>query len=879
MRLVFSLVFAASALLAQTGPKAPELRLPNTLRPERCAVELYLDPNEETFSGAIDIEIKFSSPTRLFWLNGSGLSIKQWSLKTAGKKLGMKPILGQEDFIGFALDEPAPAGSATLHIDYEGQVDSRSSSGVFRNKDGNDWYLYTQFEPIDARRAFPCFDEPSYKVPWQITLHVKKEYMALSNTAAVSESDEDGGRKAVRFAETKPLPSYLVAFAVGPFEAVDAGKAGKKRTPLRIIATRGRAGEAHYAAEVTGPILEALEDYFDIPYPYEKLDCIAVPLFSGAMENAGLITYGQTLILAKPELDSIGRQREYAGTAAHEMAHMWFGDLVTTAWWDDLWLNEAFATWMASRVLERWKPEWHEDFSAAAARLGSMEDDSLLSARKIRQPVESKDDIANAFDEITYQKGAAVIYMFEQWIGPERFRKGVAIYMKRHSYSNAAAGDFLAAVSEAAGRNIAPAFSTFLDQAGVPLVSVSLECDREKAGLKLAQKRYLPLGSQAPSKQAWQIPVCYRYGDGSAEKQGCTLLEKPEAYVPIGPAKSCPAWILLNAQEAGYYHTDNKGGLTEKLLAGGAGKLTPAERIGVIDDAQALFRSGDLSAGGMLGLAARFADDPTRQVVASAVEIMEGIDAHLVPERLRPNYERLIGKIYGERAHRLGWQSKSEEDDETKLLRPVLVDLLANRGEDKTLVDQAKQLTDEWFHNPGVVSPEVTGLLLATAAKHGDRDLYDRFVSALEQATEEGERLWLLEAIGSFRQPEIIEANFRLFLSGALDSRESFELLTDPLNDPRTQTLPYKFVTENYDKIIAAMPRGVDTDLSAELPVSATGFCDDDSRARAEAFFHKRAAKTSGGPRILAQVLETIHQCAASRAAEEEGVAGFLEKY
>ena len=508
-----------------------------------------------------------------------------------------------------------------------------------------------------------------------------------------------------------------------------------------------------------------------------------------------------------------------------------------------------------------------------------MEDDSLVSARKIRQPVESKDDIANAFDGITYEKGAAVIYMFEHWIGPDRFREGVERYMKRHSYANATASDFLAAVSEAAGRDIAPTFSTFLDQAGVPLVSVNLKCGEGKTTLALAQKRYLPLGSNAPSKQTWQIPVCYRYSDSSTERRECALLKDLQAEVPVESATSCPAWILLNTDETGYYRTNYEGGLLEKLLVGSGKQLTPTERIGVIDDAQALVRSGDFPAGEALKLAPRFANDPARQVVASTVGIVGGINDHLVPEELRPNYERFIAKIYAERARRLGWQSKPDEGDETRLLRPVLVNLVANRGEDKILIDQAKKLAEQWFENRRVVSPDVTGLLLATAASHGNRALYDRFISTLKKTTEERERQWLLQAISSFRQPEMVEANFRLFLSGKVDSRESFGLLFGALNDPRTQTLPYKFVTENYDKIVAALPRSVDTDMSSYLPYAAGGFCDDDHRAQAEAFFKDRSAKATGGPRILAQVLESIRQCEATRTAQQLGITEFLKNY
>jgi alanyl aminopeptidase len=879
MPTVLPLAVLAAGALAPAATPTPPLRLPDTVRPTHVAVELRLDPRDETFSGTVDIDVELREPLTRIWLNGVDLTVDEATLRTGTDTMTARPVTAAGDRLGFELERAAPAGRAVLHAAYTGKVDSRNSAGIFRNKDGDDWYLYTQFESIDARRAFPCFDEPSYKVPWQITVRVPKDMMALSNTPVLSERDEGDGTKVVAFSETKPLPSYLVAFAVGPFEAVDAGRVGRKQTPLRIIVPRGRSGEAKYAKEVTGQILDRLESYFGTPYPYRKLDSIAVPLFGGAMENPGLITYAQTLILAPPGEDDLRRQRGYAETAAHEMAHLWFGDLVTTAWWNDIWLNEAFATWLSSRIVEDWRPEWKEDLRAAAARERSMGNDSLVSARMIRQPVESRDDIANAFDNITYEKGAAVIYMFEHWIGPEAFRKGVQAYMARHAWGNATASDFLRAVGEGAGRDVAPAFSTFLDQAGVPLLSATLRCADGAPTVQVRQKRYLPLGSPPPDRRAWQVPVCYRYGDAGDETRGCALVGAPEVDVPIRAARSCPAWLLLNAGESGYYRVRYETSLRQRLLADGGRRLSPAERIGVMADAQALFKSGDLPAAEALELVPAFANDPSRQVVAGALTFVRDLDAHMVPDELRPNYRRFIERTFGDRARRLGWRPRPDEDDDMRLLRPALVGLVANQGEDEALVAEAGRLTAEWFGDHGVLPPDVTGLVLSTAARRGDRALFDRFVSALRATHEEREREWLLGALGSFRDPAMVEAGFQLFLSGELDPRESLGLLFGPLRDARTQTLPYGLIIGDYAKVAAALPSFAGFDLAAYLPFVATGFCDAAHRAEAEAFFKERSATAQGGPRLLAQALETVGQCAALRAAQGSSVSEFLKGY
>ena len=429
-----SFVLALCALSAAAA-EAPKLRLPEDIRPVRYTADLTLIPGEKTFSGAIDIDIELAKAAPLIWLNATELTIRQATI--ASQPATVEP--GNDDFVGLRPAKIVAAGKARIHIVYQGKISEKSSAGIFQGLDGKQPYLFTQFESIDARRAFPCFDQPDFKTPWQITVHVPKEHAAVSNTAPVSETDEPNGMKKVVFAPTRPLSSYLVALAVGPFDFVDAGKAGKNHVPVRIVTPKGKGNQAKYAAEVTATIIDRLENYFGIPFPFEKADNVAIPLTFGfgAMENVGMVTYAQNLILADPAIDTEQRQRAYASVAAHELAHQWFGDLVTLAWWDDTWLNEAFATWTSAKIMAEWKPEWKSRLGDLSGKFGAMGEDSLVSARKIRQPIESMDDISNAFDGITYEKGAAVIRMFESWVGEKQFQAGVTAYLKQYAYKNA----------------------------------------------------------------------------------------------------------------------------------------------------------------------------------------------------------------------------------------------------------------------------------------------------------------------------------------------------------------------------------------------------------------------------------------------------------
>jgi alanyl aminopeptidase len=859
---------------AEAPPPPPKLRLGDAAAPIRYTLDLTVVPTNDTFAGTIEIDLQLRQPTSLLWVNGSDLTVREAHLQVRGQSLPARPVPGGEDFLGFAFDRPVGPGPALLKVAYQGKMSEREQAGLFRRKDGEHWYVFTQFEPLDARRAFPCFDEPAYKVPWQLTLHVKREQIALSNTPILAETDEPEGMKAVRFAETRPLPSYLVALTVGPFDVVDAGRVGKKRTPIRIITPRGRAGEAGYAARTTGEILTRLENYFGRPYPYEKLDQVAIPQVGFAMENAGLVTYSQTGILARPQDQTLRFQRGFAGVCAHELAHQWFGDLVTMAWWDDLWLNEAFATWMDPKIVDQWKPEWKEKLSSVRRNHWAMESDSLVTARRIRQPIESRHDIQNAFDGITYSKGAAVLDMFETWVGEVTFRNGVRRYMARHAWGNATAEDFIRALSEAAGRDLMPAFSTFLDQPGVPLVTVELKCDNgARPRLVLAQERYLPAGSQGSARQTWQIPLRIRYG-GPTEGREQTLLTEATVELPLGAATECPRWVLANEDQAGYYRVLYQGDLLSRLLTERGARLTLAERAGLVSDLGAFVRSGRMAAGEVLARVPDLLRESDRHIVSGTVDIVLGMN-NLIPDELRPHYARYIRKIYGPRARALGWRPRKGEDDETRLLRPQLLGLVAGEGEDPVLIAEAGRLARRWLDDRRSLDGDLVGPILRIAARNGDRALFDRLHAEARKTTDLRQRNDLLWAMSAFRDAEILKAAFAIPLTDEFHPTEAMGLIWGPSGDPKTRPLAYEFVKTNFDALVAKLPR----DEGAYLPYIAGGFCDEERRAEVEAFFKDRSTKFTGGPRVLAQVLEGIRLCTALKTAQQPSLEAFLMKF
>ncbi len=868
-------LFCGLSSAAPAG-EAPKLRLGDSVLPRHYAVELTLQPGKDTFSGIADIDVEVRQPQDTIWLNALELTIHDVTI--GGRPA--KTVPGNSQVIGLSTGQAVPAGPTHLHIAYDGRISSKSSAGIFQIEEDNRWYLYTQFESTDARRAFPCFDEPGFKTPWDISLRVPKDQMAFANTPQTAESDAGSGMKLVKFATSRPLPSYLVAVGVGPFEVVDLGKVGRRDTPMRVIVPHGKTSDAQFAAQSLPELLKLLEQYFGSPYPYAKLDSIVMPFSNFAMENAGLITYSEALLLAKPDKDTINRQRGSAIVTAHEMAHQWFGDLVTTSWWDDIWLNEAFATWMEGKIVGEWKPEWHIETSEVNDKLGAMRTDSLVTTRKIRQPIVSDDDIANAFDDITYEKGAAVIRMFETWIGAAKFRNGVQLYLKENADGAANVTQFLAAISKAAGKDVGPAFSTFLDQAGVPVVSMDLQCDGKGAQLAVAQKRYLPIGSSGDANQNWRIPLCVKYDAAGHIRNQCEVLTDPRSTVKLEGAKACPAWVMGNDSSNGYYRVAYRPATLERLLNAGVEHLTVAEKIGLLGDVNALVASGDVTEADALALVPRFAASTEREIVSATTSIAGVVVGRTVPEDLLLKGRKFLRDVYGERALRLGWKSAAGDSEDTRLLRQALVPMVAAGARVEPLIDQARQLANAWLKDHTAVEPAMMGSVLSTAAQFGDRAYFDGLATALPNEKDRRSRQAILGALGSFSDPTLARAGMQLFLTGNYDAREAFyALLFGPLKYRETRTLPFEFVKQNLDAILARLPREVGEDFAAALPSVGGGFCDADGRKQVDDFFKDRVAAYAGGPRQLAQVLESIDNCAASAKVTGPSIAEFLRKY
>lgn len=864
-------------------PRAPTLRLPATVKPLRYDLDLTLVPSQDGFSGVIGADVRLAEATRVVWLNATDLTVQEAKITVGAQgaeEHAARVIPGGEDFLGLLLDAPVGPGPARITIAYRGLLDKKKSRGLYQEKEGpgdDDGYIYSFFEPIDARRAFPCFDEPGYKVPWKLTLHVKKAHVALANTPVVSEKDEPGGMKAVAFAETRPLPSYLVALIVGPFDLVEAGTAGHHGTPLRFAVPRGRGAETRYAAEVTPRIVGLLEDYFGMPYPYGKLDVAVVPRYWGTMEHPGLVALGQPLTLIKPDQETLDRRQEYADIAAHELAHYWFGDYVTNAWWDDTWLNEALAQWLDAHITDALEPSWRFGLRRLQRTASAMSSDALASAKRIRQPVASKHDIADAFDAgVTYDKGAAVLDMFAAWMGPEVFQRGIRRYLQEHAWGNAVADDLLTALGAAAGRDVGAAFKTFLDQPGVPLVSVEPRCGGGGApALHLTQQQFIPVGAVIAPGASWQIPVCAHYGTGTAAGHVCTLLTTPEADVTLEGEKRCPDWVMPNQEALGYYRSAYDAASLARLIKARK-ELSVAERSSLLGDALALTRTrtGGIRLGDALGLVAPLIEGGDRLLLERAA----GVVASVRPEWLQPAQRallaRFVQKTFGARARALGWMAKAGEGPDAAILRPQLLNLVADLGEDAALRREAHDLALKWLDDRRALAPDLVQSALAFAGKSNDRKLFDRLRATLESTSDRREREQLAGALGTFTDPALLGEALALVLGDEIDLRESINILIWAMFGRETIDVAYAFLKDNFDVLVKRM-RSDEASGLLGLPAS---FCDVRHSFDMEQFFRPRAAQIEGGPRIFDNALERVTQCLSAAGMNRRSLEEFLKK-
>jgi alanyl aminopeptidase len=869
----------------------PVLRLPSDARPTHTALSLELDPHKPGFFGNEVIALQLDKPRSVIWLNGQGLHVTAARLDLAGARLdGVYQQVNEEGLARVTLP-CLVSGKAALHLAWDAPWDTQLT-GLHVLSAGGAPYVFSQFAAIDARRAFPSFDEPVFKAPWDLELVIPAGDTAITNAPQVSEQPLEGGgggggRKRVRFATTLPLPSYLLAFAVGPFDVVPApllppGELRKAPLLVRGVAAKGRGPDLAHALLANARLLPWLEQWFGAAFPYEKLDHIAVPDFIyGAMENAGAITYRDSALLFREGVSSPEARAGIAGTMAHEMAHQWFGDQVTPRFWTDAWLNESFATWLGSKAEQALWPQDRAEFAQQLSGQGAMQQDALPSARAIRKPVLSLSEVWNQFDALTYQKGAAVLAMFERWVGPDKFQAGIRGYLTAHKDGSGDTDDLLHALSDAAARDVAAPLRTFLDQPGLPLVRAEVVCKGKGPRVVLTQERLLPVGvtpTAGQQAQLWQVPVCVRAAAGREVFETCTLLaERQGAFVL--PGSRCPDWVMPNAGGSGYYQWAFKGEGLKALLAT-LPRLPLRERLSLAASLQAAWSGGLLPAGEVLSAAELLSRDEDGAVSMALAGILASVREEIAPKAQQPAAEAWVRDLYRPSARRLGWTGADGEEPRLRRQRAQTLGLLANVGRDPEVRAEAARRGRAWLgkgpgFEEGAVPAELAGLALSVAVEDGDEALFDVVTSRLGTSEESGVRGRLLGALGAVRDAARVRKALALSLDPRLRSNERARMVHALLAHPESREAAWEFLRTRWDELAPLVPERAAVGMAAG---AVAAFCEP---VRGQQILDEVAVRTSKLPAAaleLQQALDGARLCAAQTAAHRKSAGDFLAK-
>ncbi len=863
-------ILVLSAFVVATFSMAAAQRLSQVATPENYKLVFTPDLEKATFEGDETISLNVLKPTSEITLNAVDIDFHDVTITSGGTSQKAKVTLEKEkEMVVLALDKPLATGPATLHITYTGILNSEMRGLYLGKDDQGRKYAATQFEATDARRAYPSFDEPGYKATFDITAVADKGMVAISNYKVASDTPGPGDKHTVKFATTAKMSSYLAALVVGNFEYVEGAVDG---IPIRVYSTPGKKEMGRFALDAAEHIVSYYDKYFGIKYPYGKLDLVGLPDFSaGAMENIGCITFREVILLIDDKQGSVDLKKTIASVTSHEIAHMWFGDLVTMKWWDDIWLNEGFATWMSSKPVQAWKPEWNFNLDDVSQTGGTLNLDSLANTRPIHQAADTPAQIQELFDGIAYGKAAAVLRMLEAYLGEETFRAGVNAYLKEHQYANSTADDFWGTQARVSKKPVDEIMPTFVRQAGAPIINVKAQCSGISTSVTLSQRRFYYDRSKfaAANDQLWQIPLCLKGSAGkSAEK--CELLTKREATFTL---PGCSKWVLANARATGYYRIGYEPDAVRALANDAESKLSPAERIAMQTDIWASVRVGREPVGDYLAFAQGLQADRNRAVLEDALGRLNYIGQYLVNDSDRDNYRAWLRQFLNPIMKDVGWEPKPGESDEQKTLRTRLLNSLGYDARDPEALAQARKIADKALEDPSSVDHELAGGAFGLAALNGDQAFYDRIKSALKNPKSPEEYYAYLFTLPQFSDPKLLRQTLEFAISPDVRSQDALGVITSVLGNPAGEKLAWDFIQTNWD----AVQKSGGPFASAQVVGATSTFCDVHMRDQVAEFF--AAHKVEAAERTYRQSIERIDNCVDLKSQQEPQLASWLGQH
>ena len=846
---------------------ADAIVLPVNVRPSRY--KLWLQPNftEFSFAGEETIEVEVMEPTYQIQLNSVEIDIQSATLSRGGSSHPASEIIldTKRETATLSFTEAIPAGTASLNLVFSGELNDKLRGfylSQHAGQDGETRYLAaTQFEATDARRAFPCWDEPAHKARFQVTLVVPEDLVALSNTPVAEEKPAGSGLRSVRFAESPVMSTYLLAFIVGDLTHIE--QEAVNNTKVSVWTTAGKEEQGRFALETSAKLLSFFNEYFGIPYPLEKLDHIAIPDFAaGAMENWGCITYRETALLVDPDNSSAGTRQRVAEVVAHEMAHMWFGDLVTMQWWDDLWLNESFASWMGTKAVDWAFPEWRmwtQFVNMDTNRALSL--DGLKNSHPIEQEVKDPAEVSQLFDAISYSKGASVIRMLEQFLSPETFREGLRQYISANKYQNARTADLWAALENASQQPVTSIMGTWTGQMGYPVLQVDTQSGSGGRELVLSQERFLydRSSEEAPEDTVWQIPVGLAQGGASQTiSPGISMvMSERQSRIPLaatGTDSSADQWFKVNPLQTGFFRVNYSPEDWERLLPVISSLELPAtDRLGLQNDAYALSRAGILPVSQFLTVAAVYQNEDDASVWSDLASNLRDVENLIANESYHQAYRSLARELFRPAAARIGWDPRPGEGHLDALLRSTVLSQAGNYG-DTEVLEEARGRFSRYLQDPASLHPDLRGLVYSLAAQTGERDTYDQLWELAKNTELQEEHIRLLLSLARFSSADLLQETLARSLTDDVRSQDTITLVSAVAGNIQGRELAWSFVKDRWEEFDRRYGSG---GFGLMRLVSICGaFVDAGKLADVESFFQEHPVPAA--ERTIRQSLERI---------------------
>lgn len=893
-----SLILLLAASLAACGPtpqpsqpdlselyaSAPRGQLPEGVRPTHYELDLRIDPRQPRFAGTVTIELDLDRAANGIWLHGQGLEIRHIGVRTPNREPedgSWRDVL-KSGVAWLGFPRRLGPGPVTVEVAYTAKFDV-NLSGLFRVDEQGNTYALAKSESIQARRFMPGFDEPRFKAPFKIILTIPDGDKAISNAPEASREALDDGQVRVEFERTRPLPTYLLSLAVGPFEKVDAPALAPNAVrnvsiPLSGYTRAGKGSEISYALLMTEPMVAFFETQLKIPYPYKKLDIVAAPQWpSGATELAAAITYRESRILFGTNSGPAAR-RALLNIHAHEIAHMWLGDLVTPPWWDDLWLKEAFASWAEGVVLSELEPDGGYELDAIAEALSAMGLDSMASARAVREPITLNEDIRNAYDSITYDKGLAVIAMVDSYFGADVFRPALGRYIERFRDGVADSPGFFEVIGQETNEpDLTKAFRSFVERSGLPVLEAELSCpENGPAEVRIAQRRYVPLGSPITEDRQWTIPFCLTAGVADETYRRCLMIDSRRDTILLDENAECPVWVMPNAGGKGYWRFE----MTEPqwaTLAVNFPQLTGGEALTAIDSALASFETGSISLSSLMAILDAGARRPERQVVTEAMSAYRKLMPLLeTDDEALAGFEAEIARVFRPRLQAV--QTSGSEND--RILKQRLESFLARHGKDGAIRAEYANAARAYVgmraeNSDRVLTSDDFSTALAIAMQEDGETFMKALLRTLRTIDDPNFEQAAAYAIGQNTDPALVDDIVDLAMSGELGTRENYTVISGQMDQRETRERTWHWLQINFPEFLKVIPG----QRPRSTPRLASGLCSHEGRDELENLFELYGVLAPGYERALAEALERINLCVALHEARAGGVKIYFARF